>query len=164
MIISLIAAVAKNNVLGKDNKIPWHLPADMAYFKKITAGHHIVMGSNTFESIGRPLPNRTNIVMAKDKNYKAPGCVVVNSLEEAINYAKKNGVKELMICGGEQIYRQFLPLADRIYLTKIKAVFEGDKFFPEVDSKTWKLTKSDNNSPDEENKYEYDFCVYEKKK
>jgi dihydrofolate reductase len=164
MIISLIAAVSQNGVIGNKNKIPWYLPADMTYFRSITTGHHIVMGSNTFESIGRPLPNRTNIVLAKDKDYKAEGCIVVNSLDEAINYAQKNGEEELMICGGAQIYKQFLPLADKIYLTKIKAVFEGDKFFPEIDSKTWKLTKSVKNSPDEKNKYGYEFCLYERMK
>lgn len=162
MIISLIAAVAKNNVLGKDNKIPWHLPADMAYFSKMTTGHHIVMGSNTYESIGRPLPNRTNIVLAKDRDYKAEGCVVVNSIEEATDYAKKNEEKELMVCGGASVYKQFLPKADKVYLTEINAEFDGDVFFPELGPQ-WKLVSSEKHAPDEKNKYEYNFNVYIKK-
>ena len=132
MIISLIAAVGKNNVIGTDNKLPWKLSADLKRFKAITSGKPVAMGRKTFESIGKPLPNRTNIIITRDKNYKADGCVVVHSAEEALNAAKGNA--EIMIIGGEQIFKEFLPIANKLYLTYINYDFEGDILFHEFNA------------------------------
>ena len=136
MIISLIAAVGKNNVIGADNKLPWKLSADLKRFRQITSGKPVIMGRKTFESIGRPLPNRINIIITRDKNYKADSCIVVHSAEEALNAAKEN--EEIMVIGGEQIFKEFLPKAGRMYLTIIDKKFEGDAYFPEYDGKEWK--------------------------
>lgn len=136
MIISIIAAVGKNNVIGVDNKLPWKLSADLKRFRTITSGKQVVMGRKTFESIGKPLPNRTNIIITRDKNYKADGCIVVHSAEEALNAAKGN--QEIMIIGGEQIFREFLPKAKRMYLTIIDEKFNGDAYFPEYDKTEWR--------------------------
>ena len=131
MIISLVAAMGKNRVIGKDNSLPWKLPEDMKRFKELTSGKTVVMGRTTFESIGKPLPNRINIIITRDKNYKAEGCIVVNSVDEALKYAKD--ADEVMIIGGAQIYQQFLPIANKMYLTLIDEDFEGDAYFPEYD-------------------------------
>lgn len=128
--ISMIAAVAKNLAIGKDNKLLWHIPEDLKRFKELTKGHAVVMGNKTFESLGRPLPQRTNIVIAKDENYKADGCVVVHSLDDAIEAAKKSESDEIFIIGGGSIYAQFLPRADKLYITKVDKEFDGDVFFP----------------------------------
>ena len=135
MIISIIAAVGKNNIIGIDNKLPWKLSADLKRFRAITSGRPVVMGRKTFESIGKPLPNRMNIIITRDKNYKADGCVVVHSAEEALNAAK--GSSEIMIIGGGQIFREFLPKAKRMYLTVIEKEFGGDAYFPEYDKTEW---------------------------
>src|SRR3989338_8105608 len=136
MIISLIAAMDKNRVIGKDNSLPWKLPEDMKRFRGITKGKPVIMGRKTFESIGRPLPDRKNIIITRDRNYKAEGCIVVNSKEEALNAAK--GSEEVMIIGGEQIFEEFLPIANKMYLTFIDKEFEGDAYFPEYDNAEWK--------------------------
>ncbi|MBI2651863.1 type 3 dihydrofolate reductase [Candidatus Woesearchaeota archaeon] len=136
MIISLIAAMGKNRIIGKNNSLPWRLPEDMKRFKQLTLGKPVVMGRKTFESIGKPLPNRTNIIITHDKNYKAEGCIIVHSVKEALKTAEGN--KEVMIIGGEKIFREFLPIADRMYLTFIDEDFEGDAYFPEYDKEEWK--------------------------
>ena len=136
MIISLIAAIGKNNVIGVDNKLPWKLSADLKRFRTITSGKPVIMGRKTFESIGGPLPNRKNIIITRDKNYKADGCVVVHSAEEALHAAGENG--EVMIIGGAEIYRQLLPKADKMYLTVIDGEFDGDAYFPEYSKDEWK--------------------------
>ena len=146
MIISLIAAVGKNNVIGIDNRLPWKLSADLKRFRAITSGKPVVMGRKTFESIGKPLPNRTNIIITRDKNYKADGCVVVHSAEEALNAAK--GSKEIMIIGGEQIFREFLPKAKLIYLTVIEEEFDGNAYFPEYDKNEWKEVSREEHEDD----------------
>ncbi len=161
MIISIIAAVADNRVIGNKNSLPWHLPADMEYFKKTTAGKPIIMGARTFESIGKALPGRKNIVLSDDKNYKIEGCVVTGSIEEALREAEPS--EEVMIAGGTSVYKQFLPLADRMYLTFIHHDFEGDSFFPEYDLNEWKEIKRIDNQPDENNKYSYSFVIFERK-
>ncbi|MFC4158905.1 dihydrofolate reductase [Chitinimonas lacunae] len=127
-LISLIAAVARNGTVGRDNAMPWHLPADLRYFKSVTSGHPVVMGRKTFDSIGRPLPNRHNIVITRQIDWQVEGITVVHSLEEAL--AAAGPADEIFIMGGGQIYAQALPLADRLYLTEIDADFEGDAFFP----------------------------------
>ncbi len=163
--ISLIVAVAENNVIGKDNTLIWHLPADMKYFKEKTTGHTIITGRKNYESIPekfRPLPNRTNIVITRQKDYNASGAIVCNTIESAIERAKQNNDTEIFIIGGAEIYKQSLHLADKIYLTKIKHHFEGDAFFPEINFNEWKETERTAGITDEKNKYPHDFITYEK--
>ena len=157
MIISLIAAMGKNRVIGHDNSIPWKLPADMKRFKDLTTGKPVIMGRKTFESIGRPLPNRTNIIITSDKNYKADGCIVVHSVDEALKVAKGD---EIMIIGGAQIYKQFLPIANRMYLTFIDKNFEGDAYFPEYDKHEWKEISREEHV--DENSFKYAFVNFER--
>jgi dihydrofolate reductase len=163
--ISLIVAVGDNNVIGKDNKLIWHLPADMKFFKEKTTGHCVITGRKNYESIPekfRPLPNRTNIVITRQKDYKAPGTIIVNSVEDAINEAKKTGDQEIFIIGGAEIFRQSLHYADRIYLTVIHHPFEGDVFFPEINRNEWKETQRIRGPLDEKNIYSHDYIILEK--
>ena len=170
MIISLIAAVAENNVIGKNNTLPWHLPADMKYFRDTTMGHSVIMGRRNYDSIPlkyRPLDGRTNIVVTRQKSFQADGCIVVNSVEEALNAADRipplgGGGAEVFIIGGADIYRQTIDIADKIYYTKIHHIFDGDAFFPRIDSSKWKMTSEKVVNPDEKNKFSFSFCVYEK--
>ena len=164
--ISIIVAIAENNVIGKDNSLIWHLPADMKFFKEKTMGHCIITGRKNYESIPekfRPLPNRTNIVITRQKEYAAPGAIVVSSLEEAIKKAKLIGGDEIFIIGGAEIYKQSLHLVDRIYLTKIFHAFDGDVFFPELNISEWIETTRIKGIKDEKNNYDYDFVCFEKK-
>jgi len=163
--ISIIVAVANNNVIGKDNTLIWHLPADMNYFKEKTSGHCVITGRKNYESIPekfRPLPNRTNIVITRQLDYAAPGAIVVDSIEKAILTAKNTGDTEIFIIGGAEIYKQSLHLADRVYLTKIRHSFEGDAFFPELLNLQWKLTSETKGILDEKNKYEHEFLIFDK--
>jgi dihydrofolate reductase len=163
MKISVVAAVAENGVIGAKNNLPWRLPADIARFKKITTGHHIIMGRKTHESIGKILPGRVNIVITRNPNYKSKGAIIVNSLEKALSKAEKSGEEEVFIIGGAEIFRQALPLADRIYMTKIKAEFAGDAYFPTIREQEWKTISRKSFKPDAENKYPYDFITLIKK-
>ena len=165
--VALIVAVAENGVIGKDNDLIWHLPKDMRFFKETTLGHHVIMGRKNFESIPhkyRPLTDRTNIVITRQSGYKAEGCIVVNSVVAALDIAKNNGDTEPFIIGGGQIYKIALEqnLVDRIYLTKIHHTFDGDTFFPELNSE-WKEINREDCFSDEKNKYDYSFLVLEKK-
>lgn len=160
MTISIIAAVAKNNVIGKNGQLPWHLPADMKHFKDLTMGHHVIMGDITFESLGKPLEGRTNVIVTRLNDYKAENCIVVHSLDEAIESAKND--EEIFFCGGAQIYKHALEIADRIYLTRIHENFDGDTFFPEINMNVWRETEREDFESDEKNKYDYSFCVFEK--
>jgi|SRR6218665_1909286 len=163
--ISIIVAVSENNVIGKDNTLIWHLPADMKFFKEKTSGHCVITGRKNYESIPekfRPLPNRTNIVITRQKEYLAPGAVVAASLEEAIEKAKAVGDPEIFIIGGAEIYRQSLRYTDKIYLTQIRHTFEGDAFFPELNPAEWKETARTAGVTDDKNKYAYDFVTFEK--
>lgn len=162
MKISLIAALAGNGVIGKNNDLPWHLPADLKFFKKVTSGHHIIAGRKCFESFGKPLPGRTNIIITRQKDYRQEGAIVLHSLDEALLYAQNKGETEAFIIGGAEIYRQSLPLADQMYLTHIHHEFEGDTYFPEWDKSKWKRGNCEERSPDEKNKYALSFCVYKK--
>ncbi|MBQ0138037.1 MAG: dihydrofolate reductase [Kurthia sp.] len=154
--ISLIVAHDKNHVIGLNNDMPWHLPGDLAYFKRMTMGKPIIMGRNTFESIGRALPGRRNIVITRNTNYTAEGAEVVHSLQEAINLVKD--VEEIMIIGGQQIFTEALPLANRLYITEIDYEFEGDTYFPMY--KEWsKKTTSDMNKGDG---FTFRYTIYEK--
>ncbi len=136
MIISLIAAMSRNRVIGKGNKLPWKLSADLRHFKEITSGRPVIMGRKTFESIGRLLPNRINIIITRDENYVKEGCIVAHSFDEALKAA--HNAEEVMVIGGEQIFKEFLPIANKMYLTLIDGDFEGDAYFPEYDKNEWK--------------------------
>ena len=166
MKLALIAAYAQNRVVGIDNKLPWHLPEDLKYFKRCTSGKAIIMGRKTFESIGRPLPNRTNIVISRNPEFNMDGVKVVSTLDEAIELAKAvneiNGIDEIMVIGGATIYELTLPLADRLYLTHVHANVEGDAYFPEVDFSSWHEVERADYSASETNPYDYSFVVYEK--
>ena len=164
MTLSAIAACSKNRAIGKNNELPWHLPADMKYFMRTTKGHHVIMGRNTFESLGGPLKNRVNVVVTHDPYYAASGTVVVHSIQEAIDLAVKAGEKEAFIIGGAQIYEQTLPLLDLLYLTEIDTDVEGaDAFFPKIEQDEWQVVTSDTHEPDDRNLYKYTFKVYKKK-
>lgn len=164
MIISCIVAVAKNNVIGKDNDIPWYLPADLKYFKKQTSGHHIIMGRNCYLSIGKPLPKRTNVILTRDPYFIASSCIVAHSIEEGLTIALDNGEEEAFIIGGGEIYKQSVPFWDRLYITEVDLEVDGDVFFPDVDMEEWNLVSSESHSKDEKNEYDYTFKVYERKK
>ena len=158
--ISIIAAMAKNRVIGIDNTLPWRLPADMAHFKALTMGHHIVMGRKTYESLGRPLPGRTSVIITRSPDFEAPGCIVAGSIEQAL--AACRGDAEVFVIGGAELYRQALTFADRIYLTEIQAEFAGDAFFPEFDRGAWKETQRVACEPDEKNSLACHFVVYDR--
>jgi dihydrofolate reductase len=158
MILSLIAAVSKNNIIGNDNKLIWHLPADLAHFKKITSGHSIIMGRKTYESIGRPLPNRRNIIVTRQEFFSVEGCEIMGSLQEAVDSCLNE--EEVFIIGGGDIFTQVLHAADKIYLTRIYKDFEGDAKFPELNFSEWKLMKYMRHHADEKNPYEYSFSEY----
>ncbi|MDO6506130.1 type 3 dihydrofolate reductase [Colwellia sp. 4_MG-2023] len=168
-ILSMIVATANNNIIGKDNDMPWHLPADLAYFKKVTVGKPIIMGRKTYESIGRALPGRRNIVISRDANYLpqgkgSEGVDVVTSVEQAL--ALVNGgdeaIAEVMVIGGGAIYKHCLPNADRLYVTHIKADIDGDTQFPNYDGDGWKKVSSELRKSDEKNNYDLEFCIYER--
>jgi len=161
-LISAIVAIAENRVIGKDNKLPWHLPADLRHFKAITTGNPILMGRKTYQSIGRPLPNRTNIIITRDQGFQAPGCMVVTSLEEAIAQASLQGGKDIFIIGGAEVYKQLMPDIDRIYLTVVHHVFDGDTYFPELNETEWQEVECDDFAPDSENVYSYSFLRLER--
>jgi len=159
MIISIVVAVSENGVIGKDNKLIWHLPVDLKFFKDKTSGHHIIMGRKTYESVGRPLPNRVNIVISRSADYIAEGCIVVHSIKEAIGAVVDDS--EVFICGGAEIYKEALDVADRMYLTRVHHEFEGDTFFPDFDSRIWIEKERIRMEPDEKNKYACSFITYE---
>jgi dihydrofolate reductase len=165
MIVSMIAAMAENRVIGKNNDLPWKLPDDMKYFMDTTKGHHCIMGRKNYDSIPakfRPLADRTNIVVTRQENFEAPGCTVVNSLESALEIAAENQESETFVIGGADIYRLGLPYANRLYLTEIKSPVAGDIFFPVFDKKQWKEISRKPHDADERHKYAFDFVVYEK--
>jgi dihydrofolate reductase len=170
MIISAIVAVDKNRIIGRNNHIPWHLPADSAYFKRVTLNHHIIMGRSSFQSIGKPLPKRTNIVISRDPFFIATGCVRAFSIPEALKIAESNGETEAFIIGGGEIYKQSVPFWTRLYLTEIDldaaqkdGNTEGDVFFPEVDFSEWTLVSEEKHLKDEKNAYDYTYKVFERR-
>lgn len=160
--ITVIAAIAKNNALGKNNDLIWHLPADLKRFKKVTTGHYILMGRNTFESIGKPLPNRTTIIITRNKNYFKDGCLIASSLEQAIELAKDE--EQIFIIGGAQIYKETIAkgLADQLDITLVHKEFDADVYFPEIDLKKWKIVAREDFKADEKNEYDYSFLSYQK--
>jgi dihydrofolate reductase len=159
--ITLIAAVAENNALGKDNQLLWHLPDDFKRFKNVTTGHHIIMGRKTFESFPKPLPNRTHVIITRQK-YNAPeGSIVVDSLQKAIDACPKN--EETFIIGGGEIYKQSIGIADKLDITKVHHTFEADTFFPEIDLNEWELASSELHPKDEKHQFEFSFQTYLRK-
>ncbi len=167
MIISLIAAVSKNHVIGKNNDLPWHLPDDMKYFMQTTKEHYVIMGRKNYESIPekfRPLPNRTNIVVTRTKDFNAPNCLVVNSVEEALALTKQANQNEIFVIGGSEIYKLGLPVAERLYLTEIDAVIDGDTYFPEINKDEWREVSRKHHEADNRHAYAFDFVIYEKNK
>ena len=160
--ISLIAAIGKNNELGKNNTLVWSMPTDLKYFRKTTSGHPVIMGRKTFESIGRPMPNRRNIVITRDQNYKKDGIEVVHSLEEALNLVPHKK-EEIFIIGGAEIYKQAMPIADKLYITHIEAEDkDADAFFPEIIPIVWNEISREERKKDEKNSFNYTFSVYKK--
>jgi dihydrofolate reductase len=159
--IVMIAAVAENNALGKDNELVWHLPNDFKRFKELTSGHYIIMGRKTFESFPKPLPNRTHVVITRQQNYQPEGCIVVNSIENAIQACPENEV--IYIIGGGEIYSQALAFSDKIEITKVHGDFEADAFFPEIKADDWELVQSDFNKKDERHLYDYTYQTFVKK-
>lgn len=163
MIVSVIVAVGKNNEIGKDNDIPWYLPADLKYFKKTTVGHPIIMGRKCFESIGKALPNRTNIIVSRNPEFYIDECILVHSIAAGLEIAKERGAEEAFIIGGGEIYEQGISLASRIYLTEVDVLVpDADIFFPKINSKDWKLIKEEVCLKDEKNPYNYTFKVLER--
>lgn len=162
MKVSCIVATANNNVIGKDNDIPWYLPADLKYFKKTTLNHHIIMGRNCFESIGRALPKRTNVIVTRDMFYTVSNCLIAHSIGEALSIAEENGEEEAFIIGGGQIYEQSIDLCDKLYLTQVDLDVDGDVFFPKLDMSQWKLSKKQDCKKDDKNEYDYSFQQYDR--
>ena len=163
MKLSIIVATAEQGVIGKDNQLIWHLPEDLKMFRRLTTGHVIIMGRKTFESIGKPLPNRTSIIISRNTDYQVEGCIVVSSLEEAVEKAKEIETEEAFIIGGAQIYALALDIADTVYLTQVHHNFEGDAFFPVLDTNIWTETERKSFSPDEKHAYAFDFVTLEKR-
>ena len=162
MIISAIAAHSKNRVIGDGNQIPWYLPADLAYFKRTTLGHCVLMGRKTFLSLGRPLPKRHNIVITRDAYFAADGVLVANSIEDALTQAYELGEEEAFIIGGGEIYKQTIERCDRLYLTEVDLEIEGETVFPEMDEMEWRMVWEDPHLPDEKNPYAYTFRLFER--
>ena len=162
MVITLVVAAAKNNAIGKDNHLLWRLPNDMKYFKNVTWGMPVLMGRKTFESLGKPLPGRKNMVLTKQPGFKANGVVTVTNIDDAIFLTKEMDVKELMVIGGGQIYKSVFEKANRIYLTRVDAAFEADTFFPAIDPAIWKLVSKKDHEADVKHSYNYSFQVWEK--
>jgi len=164
MTITLIAAADLNNVIGKDNDLPWRLPKDMRFFMRTTKGHHIIMGRKNFESLPNgPLKDRTNIIITRNKDYHVEGCKVVHTMEDALQIAEAANEPEVFIIGGGEIYKMALAIAHKIYLTRIFHKFDGDTFFPEIDLNIWQKTNEELYLPDDKNAYSFSFQTFTKK-
>jgi len=163
MTLSIIAALGRNRAIGYQNQLPWRLPADLQRFKQLTLGHHILMGRKTFESIGRPLPGRTSIIITRQVDYEAEGCLIAHSLDEAIALAQVRGEQEAFVIGGADIYAQAIPRADRMYLTLVEAEPEADAFFPIFDEETWELSEESSFALDEKHPHAMRFVTLVKK-
>ena len=160
MRLSIVVAMDDNRLIGNKNQLPWHLPADLAYFKKLTTGKSILMGRKTYDSIGRPLPNRRNIVMTRNSEISIPGCEVVSSLDEAFELTK--GEEEVMVIGGASLCGQLLPEINRLYITKIDGEFEGDVFFPKYDHLNWSQVSCESHKKDSVNEYSHHFIILDR--
>ncbi|MFC2114475.1 dihydrofolate reductase [Bacteroidota bacterium] len=166
MIISLIAAVSENNVIGKNRGMPWNLPEDLKYFFRITKAHHVIMGRRTFHEFGvsKPLPDRINLIVSHQTDLKLHGTIVMNSIDQALEYSRIQGENEVFIIGGGTIYKQTIPFANKLYITRIHTIIQnGDTFFPEIEFNSWDLISEDRRKKDFENQYDFSFQVYKRK-
>ena len=161
MRLSIVVAMDSNRLIGKDNGLPWRLPADLAFFKKLTTGNTILMGRKTFDSIGRPLPNRRNLVITRNADIEITDCEVVNSIEKALSLVQSE--TEVMVIGGAKLYQQILPIADRLYITQVEGEFDGDTYFPHYDENDWLEVSCESHQPDEKNKHAYHFIILKRK-
>ncbi len=161
MLISAIVAISKNNVIGRDGHLPWHLSADLKRFKAITTGHSIILGRKNYDDIGRPLPNRTNYVLTRNANFEAPGCTVCNSLAQAVESAQSAGESECFIIGGAAVYREAMPLVKKMYVTRVESDVDGDVFFPEW-GEGWRKVSEESFPADEKNDFPTVFEVWER--
>jgi dihydrofolate reductase len=164
MRVTLVVAAAKNDTIGDRGKLPWRLPDDLRRFKALTVGHHVVMGRKTWQSIGKPLPDRTNVVVSRDRELAAPGAVVVGSLDDALALARNSGETELFVIGGGELYRAALPLADRIQLTRIDADVAGDVRFPPLDADAWVEVERSEHAADERHAWPFAFVVLDRRR
>ncbi|MFZ1853179.1 MAG: dihydrofolate reductase [Nitrosomonas sp.] len=164
-VLSLLVAMSNNRVIGKNNQLPWYLPEDLKHFKALTMGHPIIMGRKTYESIGKVLPGRTNIIISRMENYVIPGAIVVNSIQDALTAGCEvdTPYEEIFVIGGEEIFRQMLPLSQRIYLTEIQKIFEGDTFFPELNSNEWHEIERIKHVSLDSTQLEYHFVILNRK-
>jgi dihydrofolate reductase len=163
MKLSIVVAVAENNVIGNNNQLIWRMPTDLKRFKTLTMGHPIIMGRKTYESIGKALPGRTSIIITRQADYQAADCIVVHSLDEAIKAAKSTNTPQAFVIGGAEIYHQALAICDTVYLTKIKHSFHGDAVFPNLDQNKWELVNQEEFLADEKNPYPYQFLTLNKR-
>ena len=161
MRVCAIVAVAENGVIGKDNALPWHLPADLKYFRSVTTGHPIILGRKNYQSIGKPLPNRTNIVLSRDAGFEAPGCLRAGDLQEALEIARSTGAQDCFVVGGAEVYRQALPLCSRLYLTQVHAEISGDVYMPEL-GEGWEQVSCEYHAADEKNSLAFSFILLER--
>ena len=161
MRLSIIVAMDDNHLIGKDNGLPWHLPADLTFFKKVTTGHSIIMGRKTYDSIGKPLPNRRNIVITRSVDASIEGCEVFNSIDDALDSTKEE--EEVLVIGGANLCQQVLARVGRLYITHIEGVFEGDTYFPDYDTNEWREISCESHTPDEKNPHHYHFKILERK-
>ena len=161
--ISFILAMDENRVIGKENQLPWHLPEDLKFFKRTTMGHPIIMGRKTFESIGRALPGRENIIITRNTDYSNPECTVLHSVEELLSYCKEKQDEEYFVIGGAEIFKELFSKVDRLYITKIHEEFAGDTFFPAFNLDEWELFSKEKGVKDEKNPYDYEFLIYNRR-
>ena len=161
--ISLIVAASENNAIGKGNAMLWHLPEDLKFFKNTTWGMPVIMGRKTFEAVGKPLPGRTNIIVTSNPNWQAENTITTTSIENAIKVANETNAKEIFITGGGEIYKQTLPIADKVYLTRVHTTIDGDAFFPEMDINTWEVDFEKHVKADEKNKLDMTFQTWKRK-
>ncbi|MGC1243554.1 MAG: dihydrofolate reductase [Chryseosolibacter sp.] len=165
MIVSAIAALSRNKVIGKNNDLPWRLPDDMKFFMNKTKGHHVVMGRKNYDSLHekyKPLPQRTNVVITRQKDFVAPGCIVLHAVEPALEIAKDNSETECFIIGGAEIYRLAMPYTTRMYLTEIDAVIDGDTYFPDIDQDEWVEISREHHPADDRHRFAFDIVVYDR--
>jgi dihydrofolate reductase len=166
MIVSAIAALSRNMVIGKNNDLPWRLPDDMKFFMETTKGHHVIMGRKNYDSLHgkfKPLPNRTNIVITRQKGFKAPGCIVLHDVEAGLKIAEKNAEPECFIIGGAEIYKLAMPFTTRLYLTEIHAEIDGDTYFPDIDKDAWMEVSRKHHDVDTRHAFAFDIVVYDRK-